>query len=248
MQMRLENIETLVTEKTLCIFGVHLLGKFSPVFDFGFGIPMVEDCCEGLSGYRNSISFGKFGLAGTFSFYPSHVVGCGEGGMIVTDDDEFATLCRQIKNHGRMSDWFTEKFRFPIQGTNAKMPELSAAVACELIQFAPAFAGKRVANCHTLSKLIGSDWEAESPHAYPVFCDSKHKRDYAVHELASLGIESRCMFECIPTDSWCKTHERGAFPHAEHLSDTVLYVPVHQDLNHDQLLEIADGIKEATDN
>src|SRR2546423_265709 len=62
---------------------------------------LIEDCCEGFGGYDGKRPIGSFGRAGVFGFYPNKQITTGEGGMIVTDDDAFAALCRSLRNQGR---------------------------------------------------------------------------------------------------------------------------------------------------
>ena len=68
---------------------------------------LIEDSCEGFGGARPptpkpaTAPIGCFGRAGVFGFYPNKQITTGEGGMIVTDDDTFAAICRSLRNQGR---------------------------------------------------------------------------------------------------------------------------------------------------
>ena len=62
---------------------------------------LIEDACEGFGGQFAKRAIGSFGRAAVFGFYPNKQITTGEGGMIVTDDDIFAELCRSLRNQGR---------------------------------------------------------------------------------------------------------------------------------------------------
>ncbi|MBM4108646.1 MAG: DegT/DnrJ/EryC1/StrS family aminotransferase [Phycisphaerae bacterium] len=64
-------------------------------------IPLIEDCCEALGTEYKGRPAGSFGRAGVFAFYPNKQITTGEGGMIVTDDERLAELCRSMRNQGR---------------------------------------------------------------------------------------------------------------------------------------------------
>jgi len=66
-----------------------------------YEIHLVEDACEGLGGHSGNNQIGSFGRLAVFGFYANKQITTGEGGMIVTDDDRLADLCRSLRNHGR---------------------------------------------------------------------------------------------------------------------------------------------------
>ncbi len=95
----------------------------------------VEDCCESIGArYPDGRLVGTRGTAATFSFFYSHQLSAIEGGMIVTDDLEFANTCRKLKNHGwtrgiEPSTDFGSEYRFDCHGYNLRPLELHAAIA-----------------------------------------------------------------------------------------------------------------------
>jgi perosamine synthetase len=99
-------LDAAVTERTRLLLPVHIFGR--PVeMDAVLGVaaarslPVVEDACEALGATFKGRKVGTFGRAGTFAFYPNKQMTTGEGGMIVTDDDALADLCRSLRNQGR---------------------------------------------------------------------------------------------------------------------------------------------------
>ena len=90
-------------------------------------VTLIEDCCEGFGGRLGDRPIGSFGRAGVFGFYPNKQITTGEGGMIVTDDDRFAALCRSLRNQGRDGMGWLAHQRL---GYNYRLSEMNAALGC----------------------------------------------------------------------------------------------------------------------
>ncbi len=99
-------LEAAVTPRTKAILAVEVFGNPQQMDRIAqiagaHEIPLVEDCCEALGGRYKGKSVGSFGRVGVFAFYPNKQITTGEGGMVVTDDDRLADLCRSLRNQGR---------------------------------------------------------------------------------------------------------------------------------------------------
>lgn len=99
-------VERAITPRTRAILAVETFGNPTHMDRYAaiaarHEIPLIEDCCEALGGKLAGRAAGSFGRAGVFAFYPNKQITTGEGGMIVTDDDHLADLCRSMRNHGR---------------------------------------------------------------------------------------------------------------------------------------------------
>ena len=99
-------IEEAVTDKTRAIMVVHTMGKpcaMDPISEIAraHSLKIIEDACEAHGATYKDRVVGSIGDIGTFSFYAAHVVVSGEGGMVVTNNDEIADVVRSIKSHGR---------------------------------------------------------------------------------------------------------------------------------------------------
>ncbi|MGD0460853.1 MAG: DegT/DnrJ/EryC1/StrS family aminotransferase [Tepidisphaeraceae bacterium] len=86
---------------------------------------LIEDACEGFGGQFASRPIGSFGRAAVFGFYPNKQITTGEGGMIVTDDDNFASVCQSLRNQGRDSMNWLDHARL---GYNYRLSEIAAAL------------------------------------------------------------------------------------------------------------------------
>lgn len=239
------DVKNAITDKTLAVMPVHLLGKVNPDTDKikkiadKNGICMLEDCCEAFGVKPKEI--------GTYSFYPSHTITTGEGGMIVTDNDEYAELARRIRNHGRIEGGVLNKFHFDTFGFNGKMSNLTAAIGSALVEKTDEIIRKRKDNVKEYNYLLNREWYAESPHCYPFMYDDGEKRDAMLLKLEKNGIEARKIFSCLPTQErvyqYMDFYEKGYFPIAEMIGEGGLYLPVHQGLTNKDIKKICEIIK-----
>ena len=232
-QLALSEIKKYITKDTLAIFPANLLGKRADVIGMKriadeHDIFVVEDSCEAYGIWEGS----DFA---TFSFFPSHTITTGEGGMIITDNDKHAEMARKIANHGRKSDNILEKFHFDFLGFNGKMSNVLAAIGCAVVDTADGVIEKRKENVKTYNRLLDKDWFAESPHCYPVTYKTSKERDETLKRLEENGVEARKLFSCIPKNEYGLP---GDYPNAQYLGAVGLFVPVHQDITEDDIKKI----------
>ena len=238
------HIGDLINKKTLCIFPVHLLGEPIDITSLkqmcdSFKVHSVEDACEALgSKYElagvGSYYVGTLGDMGTFSFFPSHTITTGEGGMIVTNDKDLYELCKKLRNHGRSSE---KDFHFDVVGFNGKMTSMQAAVGLGMMQDFDEIVKRKMDN---LKKFSGFDAKF-CPHGFSVQYQSEKERNEKLELLRKNNIECRNLFSCLPTQE--KAYEflgyrKGEFPLSENKGETCLYVPCHQDLNDEDIEKI----------
>lgn len=116
-----------VTARTRAILPVHLFSHVAPMpalrtLADEHGLALVEDSAVTLGGVAAGRPAGRWGDAGVFSFFPAKPLGgCGDGGMVVTDDAEVAGTVRALRNHGQR-----ERFRHDLVGFNCRMDEIVA--------------------------------------------------------------------------------------------------------------------------
>lgn len=123
------SLERWITPRTKAIVPVHYAGhsaEMGPILEIAdkHGIPVLEDAAEShWARYKGGPHTGTLGRIGIFSFTPSKLMTTGEGGMIVTDDDELADRCRLFRNFGDHG-----KFEWHSLGFNFRMPEAMGAM------------------------------------------------------------------------------------------------------------------------
>jgi perosamine synthetase len=227
---------------TLCVFPVHLLGKFAgmPIFP---DVPTLEDCCEAMGGDHCGKKFGTFGIAGSFSMFPSHTVTTGEGGLIITDSPEFNAIARSIINHGK---WRSNDFTFNFVGVNAKMTNLQAAVGCSVFKSIDSVNERRQRNVALYNKHLGLSFKTDAPHCYPVIYSSPEDRDKSLDFLKANCIEARKLMGCIPEYHFFQTlyPDMGEFPVASFLANNGLFLPIHQNLKEHEIKYICEIVNE----
>ncbi len=120
-----ETVEAALTPRTKAIVPVHLFGNVAHVPELrDLGVPVIEDAAQAVGGGLGGTKAGALGDAATFSFFPSKNLPClGDGGAIVTDDDELAETARILRFHGSK-----DKTTFTAVGWNSRLDELQAAV------------------------------------------------------------------------------------------------------------------------
>jgi len=254
-------IEEAITDKTRAIMVVHTMGKpceMDTILEIAkvHNLKIIEDACEAHGATYKGRVVGSIGDMGTFSFYAAHVVVAGEGGMVVTNNDEIANVVRSVKSHGR--PFGSIYFDFQRIGFNSRMNELTAAVGLEGMEYFDQTFDKRKDNLYKLLKLTEdlSDYlyfleeegyEKVSPHAFPIVLrDKKYDRDKLYHYLESKGIQCKTLFGSLPTQHQAfkfLNYKYGQFPAAEYVGENGLHFGIHQYLNDDDFVYISDTLK-----
>ena len=207
-------IEEAISDKTRAIMAVHTMGKpceMEPILEIAraHNLKVIEDACEAHGATYKGQVIGSIGDMGAFSFYAAHVVVAGEGGMIVTNNDEIADVVRSVKSHGR--PFGSIYFDFQRIGFNSRMNELTAAIGLEGVEHFNKTFDKRKNNLYKLLELTAelSDYlhfleeeshEKISPHAFSlVLKDKKYDRDKLYHYLEAKDIQCKTLFGSLPT-------------------------------------------------
>jgi dTDP-4-amino-4,6-dideoxygalactose transaminase len=128
------DVEAKITPRTAAILVVHMLGAAARINELKaiadrHGIPLVEDCAQALGATYEGRGVGGFGTIGTFSFNEFKTITCGDGGMIVTDDETLYERAFAMHDQGHAPDRLESKYApRPFLGMNFRMTELSGAV------------------------------------------------------------------------------------------------------------------------
>lgn len=139
-----ESARERMTPETDAIAPVHLFGNVCDIEAISalaadHGLTVIWDASQAHGSTYEGADVGRFDDAVTYSFYPTKNMTTTEGGMITTDDDEFAERCRRLRSH-----WQTEKYYHPSVGLNYRMTDVAAAIGIEqLAQLDEFVAGRR---------------------------------------------------------------------------------------------------------
>jgi CDP-6-deoxy-D-xylo-4-hexulose-3-dehydrase len=165
----LEDLKRNITKDTRGVFIVHLLGNMGDMQGLKEictekNLVLMEDCCEALGSKFAGQPAGTFGLASSFSFFFSHHLVTMEGGMILTNDKEFAKKCRLLRAHGWereinssvgiSSVGIDQRFKFVTWGFNVRPTEIQAGFGIEQIKKMDLFEIAREKNAEILNDCI----------------------------------------------------------------------------------------------
>jgi dTDP-4-amino-4,6-dideoxygalactose transaminase len=124
-----ELIETKISSRTKAILPVHIFGQPAEMDGINriarkYGLAVVEDACQAIGGEYQGKRVGSLGNLGCFSFFPTKNLGCyGDGGMVVTDDQDLADQIVLWRSHGSRKKYYHQEL-----GCNSRLDELQAAV------------------------------------------------------------------------------------------------------------------------
>lgn len=193
----------LVNDNTKAIMPVHIYGQSADLdavlaFAKQFNLKVIEDAAQAIGVEFNNRHVGYYGDAGAFSFYGNKTITCGEGGVILTNNDLTAQTCRRLKNHGRSR---RGTFVHEEIGFNFAMTEMQAAVGiAQLGKLSAIIERKKQIHQAYYANL------ADIPQLRPLFIDPRCKpvhwftsfyaenREKLAEYLADQGIQTRLFF------------------------------------------------------
>jgi perosamine synthetase len=221
------------------------------------GLRVIEDCAEAHGAEVRGRKVGTYDI-GCFSFYSNKIITTGEGGMIITDDDELADRADLLRNLA-----FSRERRFLHNhvGFNYRMNNVSAAIGVAQLKKMDRFIKRKREIARQYNELLsgvpgittppGKGWAKSVYWMYCILVDKGFgmTRDGLMGEMKRKGIETRTFF--IPMNSQPAFHEIGLFrgqscPVAEGLSEQGMYLPSGTGLTDEQITGIADVLKGAS--
>lgn len=155
-----DKVEACLTKRTKAIVPVHLLGSPAPMDGImkiakEHNLAVVEDTAQAIGGKYNNKFAGSIGDMGTFSFQETKTIMTGEGGAVITNDDNLAERCKMIRNHGEQLLFGKPRaYMSNILGWNYRMTELEAAIGVEQMRKLNKFNNIRIRNSKFLSKKL----------------------------------------------------------------------------------------------
>ena len=234
-------IESHITSKTKAIAIVHLYGRIAYTNKIGelcrkYQLKLVEDCAQSHGcRFEDGRMTGNLGDAAGFSFYPGKNLGAlGDGGAVVTNDEELAKAVRALANYGSQ-----RKYVFKYAGRNSRLDEIQAAVLDVKLKYLVEDNAHRKEVAHYYYENIDNPLvslpdllpdEQNAYHLFPIIiCDGK--RD-ALHDyLQNHGVGTVCHYpiaphlqECYANESWNKP--TLSLPIAERLANEELSLPI----------------------
>ena len=250
-----------ISPKTKAIVPVHLFGQctnMAALLEFAakHDLKVVEDTAQAIGakcemGEGNWQFAGTMGDIGTLSFYPSKNLGAyGDGGALLTRDDELAHTIRQVANHGQ-----AKRYYFDRVGVNSRLDSLQAAVLDIKLQYLDDYIAARqtVADYYdaafqavqAITLPARAAYSSHVFHQYTIQVPAE-QRDTLKAYLSEQGIPS-VVFYPLPVHAqaaYSHLAELGELPVSEQLCQSVLSLPIHTEMNDAQLAYIAHHVVE----
>lgn len=244
-------IEPLITERTKAIEVVHLYGHpadMDPIIDVAnrHGLAILEDAAEAHGAEYRGRKVGTFGAAASFSFFGNKVVTTGEGGMVVTDEEELASACSHLRGQGVSP---TRTYWHDVVGYNYRMTNIAAAIGvAQLERIEDVLARKReIARLYAerLDGISGVTFQHEADWAKAVWWMASilvdpSVRDELMRFLAESGVETRPFF--FPAHELPMYPREIAYPVAERLGASGINLPSFPELTVDEIDTVCDLI------
>jgi perosamine synthetase len=254
-------VESAASDRTRAVLPVHAFGNACQIGELegmarSHGWRLIEDSCEALGTRLNGRPLGSFGDASAFAFYPNKQITTGEGGMVLTDDDDLAGRLRSMRNQGRDTDgtWL----RHVQLGFNYRLDELSAALGvAQLERLGELRAGRDAAFSWYAEALAGRSWltlPRPAPGAevdwfvYVVRFDPAIDRDRLIGQLRDRGVPSRPYFSPIHLQPLYVAefgYRPGAFPVTERVAASTLALPFSSRLDRQAIGQVAAALDDA---
>ena len=240
-----ETVKAALTPRTRAVVAVHLFGNVCPMEELlELGPPVLEDAAQAAGASLGGRRAGSLGRAATFSFFPSKNLPClGDGGAIVTDDDELAQLARRLRFHG--SD---DKTTFVEVGYNSRLDELQAAALRLLLPELDGWTAARRRAAEAYARC-GLGEHVELPvvvegaeHAYHLYVVRSERADALGAHLNGLGIGARPYYR-VPVHRQPATERfaTGELPGTDEAARRGLALPMGTGLSEDAVREVVEA-------
>lgn len=247
-------LEEKINPKTRAVIPVHLYGQPAAIDRIKaicdrHNLVMIEDCAQSHFATFNGQKTGTFGLAGTFSFYPGKNLGAyGDGGAIITNDDDFARRARLLTNHGSQKKYIHE-----IEGINSRLDGLQAAILSVKLKYIEAWNEARFQHALKLNQLLSDIPQIKCPkirpgcsHIFHIYCIRVSERELLIDYLKSRGVATNIHYPyALPfTQAYAYlNHKPEDFPAAYAQQSQILSLPMYPELSEDQIEYITDSLR-----
>lgn len=264
-------VEDRITDRTAAILPVHLYGEPCRIAELhetaqDHDLVVIEDAAEAFGATVDGTQVGTVGDAGVYSFCQNKVVVTGEGGAVVTDDDELASELRLYRSHGRAQDdnYFKNvgSGEYLALGTNIRMSDLTAAIGCaQLAKVTDLIEGRRAAATYMNEQLADIEGvrtprpRDDASHVYQLYTielDADIDREVLIETLSEHGVSSKIYWDTPVhrTRYYQDTAEEDYLdlPNTETVADSVLSLPMYPNLTASQADRIVTAVREGVAN
>ncbi|MBW8035838.1 MAG: DegT/DnrJ/EryC1/StrS family aminotransferase [Planctomycetes bacterium] len=257
-------VEAKITDKTKAILPVVVFGDptgLDTVCDIAkkHNLVVIEDSCEGLGSEIGGKKIGSFGMMSTFAFYPNKQITTGEGGMILTDDDNLADLCISLRNQGRGKGggWLAHDRL----GYNYRLSDINCALGIVQLSRIEDFIKKRENVANMYLEALGDDDRLIVPKApdncrmswfvFVVRLAGKNinieKRNEILKSMLARGIQVSNYFPPVYLMPFIAEEyglKEGDFPATDDVCKRTMALPFHNNLSKEDIQLVAKELKQ----
>ncbi len=259
-------IEAKITPNTKAIVPVEVFGNpagMDEVHNIAkkHGLAVIEDCCEALGSTLHGRKTGTFGDVGVFAFYPNKQMTTGEGGMIVTDNEDLAHLCYSLRNQGRGrgAGWLAHER----MGYNYRMSDINCALGIVQLSRIEEFVEKRAAVARMYAALLANEPRIVVPaepadarmswFVYVIRLQSRYtidQRNALIGKMLARGIQVSNYFPPAHLQPFiverfgCK---EGDYPVTDATCQRTMALPFHNNLTQDEAKLVCTELNAALD-
>ena len=272
LNINASQIESRITEKTKAVMPVHLFGHpcdMDEILDVArkYKLLVVEDAAHAVGAEYHGRRVGNIGDMTSFSFYATKNMTTGEGGMLTTDNDEFAERVRVLSLHGITADAWQRHggetfvhWDCVAPGYKYNMFDLQAALGIHQLRKLEMFweCRKKWVEVYTsglqeipeIELLSQKKNVKHAHHLYPILVRSNGLtvgRDDILHALREAGVGVGLHFRALPLMSYYAKRfgfKRGEFPVAEDASDRLVSLPLYPKMTEDDVCWVINRLKE----
>ncbi len=266
LNINTEKIEARITERTKAILPVEVFGnpagmdKVSEIAQ-KHNLAVIEDSCEALGSELNGKKTGTFGTISVFGFYPNKQITTGEGGMILTNDDNLADVCVSLRNQGRALDgaWL-DHIRL---GYNFRLSDINCALGIVQLSRIDQIKKKRLQVAKWYQQMLADDQRLIVPYE-PEGCDMNWfvfvvrladtftlaDRDQILKQMKNKNIQVSNYFSPVHLQPFMVEkfgYKQGDFPVTEAVSKSTIALPFYNNLKKDEVAIVCKTLKEVLD-
>ncbi|MHC4726173.1 MAG: DegT/DnrJ/EryC1/StrS family aminotransferase [Planctomycetota bacterium] len=262
-----EKIEARITDRTKAILPVEVFGNpagFDRISEIAqkHHLPVIEDSCEALGSELNGKKAGTFGTISVFGFYPNKQITTGEGGMILTNDNDLADMCVSLRNQGRGPDstWLGHER----MGYNFRLSDINCALGIVQLSRIDQIKEKRQQVAQWYQQMLADEARLIVP-TEPDGCNMSWfvlvvrladgatlaYRDRILQQMRHENIQVSNYFPPVHMQPFMVEkfgYKQGDFPVTEAVSKTTIALPFYSNLKKDDVAIVCKKLKEVLDN
>ncbi|MCT4593954.1 MAG: DegT/DnrJ/EryC1/StrS family aminotransferase [Anaeromicrobium sp.] len=258
LNIDIDKIEEKITEKTKAILVVDVFGHpvdIDRVNEIArkYNLKVIEDSCEALGSEYKGIKCGENCHAGVFAFYPNKQITTGEGGIIVTDDDNMAKLCKSYRSQGRAitGTWLYHKRL----GYNYRLSELHATLGVVQMERIEEILKKRKRVANTYNQLlknvegvtipyIDEDVNSMSWFVYVIRLGENIDRNSVMKELENRGVGCKPYFTPIHVQPFYKDKLKEKFEVTEKVATQTIALPFYTGMKKEEIEYVVEQLSD----